>query len=76
MNVQKLKMGQAIFSHRCTHVVIQPSQCARACASFTFARCDWNCAEMDVGFHSYKPPIANGVLKYCSSPNGVNSKEH
>ena len=40
-NVQKRKMGQAILSHRCTHVVIQSSQCA--CASFAFARCDWNC---------------------------------
>ena len=26
--VQKRKMGQAVFSHRCTHVVIQSSQCA------------------------------------------------
>ena len=25
VNVQKCKMGQAIFSHRCTHVVIQSS---------------------------------------------------
>ena len=41
VNVQKRMMGQAIFSHRCTHVVIQLSQCA--CASFTFARCHWNC---------------------------------
>ena len=42
MNVQKHKMGQVIFSHRCTHVVIQSSQ--SACASFAFARCDWNSA--------------------------------
>ena len=34
MNVQKRKIGQAIFSHRCPHVVIQSSQCA--CASFVF----------------------------------------
>ena len=76
MNVQKRKMGQAIFSHRCTHVVIQSSQCAYA--SFAFARCDWNCAKMDVGFHSFslKQPNANGILKYFSSLNGVNSKEH
>ena len=26
--VQKRKMGQAIFSHRCTHVVIQSLHCA------------------------------------------------
>ena len=38
--VQKRKTGQAIFSHRCTHVVIHSSQCA--CVSFAFARCDWN----------------------------------
>ena len=40
-NVQKRKMGQTIFSHRYTHVVIQSSQCA--CASIAFARCDWHC---------------------------------
>ena len=40
-DVQKRKMRQAILSHRCTHVVIQSSQCA--CVSFAFARCDWNC---------------------------------
>ena len=27
VNVQKRKMGQVIFSHRCIHVVIQSSQC-------------------------------------------------
>ena len=42
MNVQKRKMGQATFSHGCTHVIIQSSQ--NACTSFAFARCDWNCA--------------------------------
>ena len=30
LNVQKRKIGLAIFSHLCTHVVIQLSQCACA----------------------------------------------
>ena len=42
VNVQKRKIGQAIFSHRCAHAVIQSSQCA--VASFAFVRCDRNCA--------------------------------
>ena len=45
VNVQKRKMGQVIFSHRCTLVVIQSLQCA-------CAQCDWNCAKMDVGFQA------------------------
>ena len=35
VDVEKGKVGQAVFPHRCPHVVVEPSQCASTSLTFT-----------------------------------------